>query len=180
MPRTCETCRHYSHDDSPDVCPAGHGPLKFTLLGPPGREAEPIAGLPGAPDVEEDAPARGRPLWEHPYAKPVAAAVVVGALLLGLAWHFSGEGFDARAAKIKPGMRMREVVRVMGGDPDQKPSNRPFPHVDMTAPTDGDGEVTWEGGLSAVTVRFQNGVVTAVEHGEAKGGMRKRVTTYGP
>jgi hypothetical protein len=40
--------------------------------------------------------------------------------------------------------------------------------------------VTWEGGLSAVTVRFQNGVVTSVEHGEAHGGMRKRVTTYGP
>lgn len=179
MPRTCETCRHYVPADNPDVCPAGHGLLKFTLMPPPGREAEPIAGLPGAPDLE-DAPAPRRSLLAYPYAMPVGAAVLVGALLLAGAWHFSGEGFDARAAKIKPGMRMREVVRLMGGDPDKKPSNRPFPHVDMTPPTDGDGEVTWEGGMSAVTVHFRDGIVTSVEHGQAKGGMRKRVTTYGP
>lgn len=179
MPRTCETCRHYTPDDSPDVCPSGHGPLKFTLMGPPGREAEPIAGLPGAPE-DDDAPVRRPNLLEHPYTKPVAATVVVAVLLLGLAWHFSGEGFDARAAKIKPGMRMREVVRIMGGDPDRKPSSRPFPHVDMTAPTEGDGEVTWEGGLSAVTVHFRDGIVASVEHGEAHGGMRRKVTTYGP
>jgi hypothetical protein len=166
--------------DEPDVCPTGHGPLKFTLMPPPGREGEPITGLPGGPE-DEDAPAR-KPggLLSHPYAMPIGVAILAGVILLGAAWHFSGEGFDARAKKIKPGMRMREVVRIMGGDPDQKPSNRPFPHVDMTPPTDGDGEVTWEGGLSAVTVHFRDGIVTSVEHGDAQGGMRKKVTTSGP
>ncbi len=188
MAKLCEACRAHAPDDSLADCPTCGGPLKFTLLPPPGQDAEPLPGVPRGrtgrygnnPEAEGCAGDPPGPLGAvfGIWAKPAAVGLP---LLLAVAvfcrWLAASDDIEERAAKIRPGMPMVEAVRIMGSDP--TPPRRParWPDVDMTPPTEGDGEVVWEGGSKAITVRFRDGVVTEVQHGEAQGGMRKRVRT---
>jgi hypothetical protein len=181
VPRLCEVCRHFTPVDTPDVCPKGHGPLKFTLLPPPLQAAEPIPGLPGGrrepdPDDVVERPRSVGPLIRHPYAMP-AGVIVLGLLGLTLfAWQSTGNDYDSRVKKLRPGMTMAEAAKVMGSETDRPRRPRRFPDIDMSVPTEGDGEVVWEHRTRAVKVTFRNGVVTGVEEVPATGGMRKRVT----
>ena len=172
MPRICETCKHYVEADVPQPCPDGHGSMKFTLLAPAGEELERIE-----PDTRSRYHDPEPASWlTHPYAKPAGAALLVVAGVLVIVWQFGGNSFDSRVAKLKPGMTMTEAARVMGSPTEWPGSRRRFPDVDMSTPTEGDGEVVWEHGLQAVRVTFRNGIVTNVEEIEAKGGMRRRST----
>jgi hypothetical protein len=181
VPRLCEQCRHYTPTDAPDVCPSGHGPLKYTLLPPPNQKAEPIRGLPGGPPEFEDdadaaAPRSAAALFHHPLAKPIGAAAlgIVGIVLV--AWYMTSNSFDSRVKKLHPGMSMTEVAKIMGSGRDRgRPAH--FPEIDWSTPTEGDGEVVWESGTRGVKVTYRDGVVTHVEEVKATGGMRSRRAT---
>ncbi len=185
MARFCEPCRFHSVDDSLTACPQCGGPVKFTLLPPPNATPEPMAL-----DLEsESAPAailrNNRMTW---YLVGGAAALIacvgLGLLLTGNL----GEGFDARAKKIKSGMAMEQAAGIMGET--QKPAGKkwsftfgepeshaePMPDFDRPMDYSGEGYVVYEGSTSGLKIHFRDGVVTRVEEVAREGGMRKRIT----
>ena len=114
MARFCEPCRYHSIDDSLTACPQCGGPVKFTLLPPPAASPEPMDVHSGGEESPAAHPRNNRMTW---YLVGGAAALIafvgLGLLLTGNL----GEGFDARAKKIKPGMSMEQAAGIMGGYP---------------------------------------------------------------
>lgn len=188
MPRLCEPCRFHSADDSLPACPVCSGVVKYTLLGPPGSDPDLVAVAQGRqPAAPEPAGLgdffRGKMLV-------VTAVVVVGlvAAIFGV-WYLRGDGFDERTAKLKPGMKMTDAMRIMG-DANKPKAKKPSINItiggepddpdrfgDFDAPieTSGTGYVEYASGTSGVRIHYTDHVVTKVEPYTPTGGLRKRV-----
>ena len=185
MARFCEPCRYHSVEDSLIACPQCGGPVKFTLLSPPNAVPDPMELHTRSEDTPVERIRNNRMTW---YLVGGAAALIV---CVGLGLLLSGnlgEGFDARAKKIKPGMPMEQAAGIMGET--QKPAGKkwsftfgepeshaePMPDFDRPMDYSGEGYVVYEGSTSGLKVHFRDGVVTRVEEGAREGGMRKRIT----
>lgn len=180
MPRLCEPCRLQTADDAATSCAGCGGPVKFTLLPPPGEDAPPMAGLPSTLEEVRPKPFDLRELLRG-RARVVTFAVgaAFAVAMLGL-WLVRGDSFEARVAKVKPGMAVAEAMRVMG-DPNRPKAKRwridfgggrdeRFQDFDRPVDTAGDGSLVYERGLNGVCIRYERGVVTDVEPRAAEGG----------
>jgi hypothetical protein len=166
MARLCEPCRFHTADDSVSACGECGGPVKFTLLPPPGETAQPMANLPGAPEVEATRP-KPLGLLDFFQGKLLFATLAVIALCVaGGAFLYlnKGESFEARVAKCKPGMRMIEAMQLFGDenyvidDPDEDDGTLRTP-IDVM----GSGYVVYQEFASAVKISYAVGKVTNVE-----------------
>jgi hypothetical protein len=189
MPRLCEPCRFHSADDSLSACPVCGGVVKFTLLGPPGSDPDLMA----AQQARESGRSQLTGLGHFFRGKMlvVTAVAVVGlvAAIFGV-WYLRGDSFDDRTAKLKPGMKMTDAMRIMG-DANKPKAKRPsinitvggegedpnrIPDFDRPVETTGTGYVEYASGTSGVRIHYTDHVVTKVEPYTPTGGLRKRVT----
>jgi hypothetical protein len=190
MPRLCEPCRFHSADDSLSACPECAGPVKFTLL-PPTNEAPPPVDLGRhAPTPPKPVGAsdffRGKMLWVTAGVVAALFAAVVAVFLL------REEPFGQRVAKIKPGMSMTEVLRIMddsnqakktrkvgftvGANGVQEFDERTVDSSMVTDVWDADGWVEYAEGFEGVRIEYSRNVVTRVtpiKPDRTKGGWRE-------
>jgi len=149
MPKLCESCAHFS-DDVATICPACGAALRP-------NEARPPSGWGGGGVA---ARLFGSPL----------GLVVVFVVILAVAWAVgdwmtaaanSGQGADT-AGRIRAGMHISEVGRVLDDGPAPRPSY-PRPRDWFPADEFGDGTINYEGDGVKLTIEFVGGYVTAVE-----------------
>ncbi|MGL6073468.1 MAG: hypothetical protein ACRC8S_04820 [Fimbriiglobus sp.] len=175
MPRLCEPCRWHTADDSVTVCSSCGGPVKFTLLAPPGEKPEPIAGLPGSPEMAEKR-VGFKDFFRGKTGKILGGAIVLGLVVVSAMLLFRWQSFEAKVAKIKPGMKMLDAMRIFGDEngPAMVNSVRvrfrgipiPFTMQERThAPIDvyGFGSMDYEGGFQHIRIHYADGLVTKVE-----------------
>jgi hypothetical protein len=188
MPRLCEPCRFHSADDSLSACPVCGGVVKFTLLGPPGSDPDLLA----AQQARESGRSQLTGLGHFFRGKMlVVTAVAIVGLVVAIfgVWYLRGDGFDERLAKVKPGMKMTDAMRIMGDPNQEKPQRKKIgitiggsedpnriPDFDRPVETDGTGFVEYSSGTSGVRIHYTDHVVTKVEPYTPTGGLRKRVT----
>jgi hypothetical protein len=98
-------------------------------------------------------------------------------LILAVAWVVgdwvtastaSGKGADT-AGRIRAGMHISEVGRVLDSGPPPSPS---YPRLRDSFPADefGDGTIDYEGDGIVLTIHFMGGYVTAVEEAPSSAG----------
>lgn len=186
MARHCEPCRFHTTDDTVRTCPDCGGEVKFTLLGPHGSDPDLIAA-----DASRARKSQSVGLGDFLQGKLlVMSAFVVSGLFAAVfgVWYLRGDTFDDRTAKVKPGMRMSEAMRIMGdrNEPTTPPrkmtialgveGEQHIPDFDRPVETDGEGYVEYASGSTGVRIHYANHVVTKVEPYTPTGGLRKRVT----
>jgi hypothetical protein len=147
MPKLCESCAHFS-DDGETICPACGAALRSSEARPSGWGGGVGARLFGSP----------------------LGLVAVFVVILAVAWAVgdwmtaaanSGKGADT-AGRIRAGMHISEVGRVLDDGPPPSPS---YPRLRDQFPPDefGDGTINYEGDGVKLTIEFVGGYVTAVE-----------------
>jgi hypothetical protein len=194
MPRLCGPCRKHYADDALTACPACGGKVQFTLLGPPGEQPPPLAGVPTGPtgrlgyaNVEalrdaddEPAPPPPEPLPDPGPAAPkrppglvvayVVAGVLVVLVLAGYAFDhlMTGRHLPTPATADSTG-RLRAGMPLTAVPAVLAP--RPVGSVDRylhdEVPRDPDatGDLVWQKQGRLLRITFSNGRVTGIAEG---------------
>ncbi len=180
MYKTCEPCRTHVADFAATACPICHGPLRTTLLGPPGQTPSPLTGVAGADGQLGTEPREG---WLDGFGVDPLVLKVAAVVLLAVGGfavrHFATAG---RMSQLRPGMPIAEAARLIDtGKGWHHPDRVRF--RDRFGPDDtSDGTFTMSGGGGGeVSIAWRNGIVTSVDKGSddstPRGGMRRAVHT---
>ncbi len=172
MARICESCKYYDASGEQASCPTCNGPLRFTLLAPPGQAGAALAAQP----AEAPAPPRPRPGYSGGYSgQPspflgmlgnafkyrLLLSLIVGPILLGLSLIFGvnlGQPtLKQKYDRLQVGMDFDEVREIM----EPRTSSRRFPGRRMSMfdnfPDEGPATLTWEEHGATVTLEFEDG-----------------------
>jgi hypothetical protein len=160
MLKICESCRYHSDRDEETRCPTCGADLRLVLpsgVSTPGRWGESQAGG-GYEGV-----------WDRVIGSPVGLLVAFVLISLG-AWIVgdwvmkdSGPGKGSETAgRIRIGMHISEVGRILDNGPPQTPS---YPRTRDFYPPDefGSGTIDYEGDGVILKIYFEGGRVTSVE-----------------
>jgi hypothetical protein len=172
----CEACGCYALVETESACPKCGKPLNAEPM-PASEAADPAAGA-IEPYVGETAPPRGRLrlLVEQLAAMPagVGAAfffivVILWIVTDRMAAYTPPTPQSAGSSRIKVGMHISEVGRILDSGPQPSPS---YPRLRDSFPADefGNGTIDYEGDGVILIIQFVGGRVTSVEESPSTAG----------
>ena len=173
MAKVCPSCAYRSETDSETTCPTCGAALRFTLLPPAGSLG--LSAASQSPEQTRSHPSQeaGGP-WERLLGSP-RVLVAVFFLIAVAVWAVSDtvmkgstKGSD-NSSRIRVGMHISEVGRILDKGPAPKPSYRRlrdnFPEDEF-----GDGTIEYEGDGVILKIEFVGGYVTSVDESPSSAG----------